>query len=190
MFGLEPNTSNDTDSHVLPPDPVDEVKSTIKSSHDPIALAIDIITTGAFTTDGANIVTFWGSFELQLEQEGFPFEVHRALNNPFFKTHTLPTRNEGAEDLSEEISREVSLVHTQRNEEGEGVVKGGEGDGGEDRIEKKTPQFEDPAPLVGKVNVTVTLLPSEENSDRSTNGAGEASPAPFTTSKFPAGNTA
>jgi hypothetical protein len=186
-FGLEPNTTNDADSHGLPPDPVDEVKSTIRSSHGPIVLAIDIRTTGACTTEGADIVTFWGLFELQLEQVGSTFEVHRALTTPLFSNHKLPTRIEEVERPNEEISREVALVHKQRNDKGEGSARGGEER--EEKTENNSPQFDTPPRFVGELNVTVTLLPSEVNSDLCTSGAGKVSSFPFTTNTSPTGNT-
>jgi hypothetical protein len=178
-FGLEPDTTNDTDSHALPPDPDDELKSTIRSSQAPISLAIDNLTTGAFTTEGADIITFCGSFDFQLEQDESTFEVQRAFKTPPLSTHTLSTRKEEVKDPKEKISREDALIHRQRNEEGEGIVEG----------ENNSPQFISPVRLVGEVKVTVTLLPSEENSDLCTSGADRASSTPFTTNISPTGNT-
>lgn len=85
------------ETHALPPNPVEELKSTTKSSRGPIALAIDIMTTGAFITAGAVIAMFCGSLELQLEQKRSDFDVHWAFNTPLFSTHTLFTRKEEGE---------------------------------------------------------------------------------------------
>jgi hypothetical protein len=51
-----------------------------------------MITTGTINNEGADIVTFCASFEVQLEQEASTFEVHRAFSTPLFNTQTLPTR--------------------------------------------------------------------------------------------------
>jgi hypothetical protein len=133
------------------------------------------------------MVTFCGSFELQVEQEESNCEVHRAFNTPLLNNHTLPTRKEEAEDPEEEITREEALFHTQRKEEGEETVE--EGERGEAGRENSSPQFNAPVSLVGEVKVTVTLLPSKENSDLRTNGADKASSTPLTTNTSPTGNT-
>jgi hypothetical protein len=164
MFELEPDATRDTDSHTLPPDPEEEVKSTTRSSQVPISLGIVSATTGAFTSKGADIVIFWGSFEFQFEQEVSIFEVHWPLSTPLFNCHTSPTLKE--EDLIEEIQREEGVFHTQRNAEGGGG-------GGEEMEANKDPQFNTPTPLVGEEKVTITWPPSEVNSAPWTSGGDE-----------------
>jgi hypothetical protein len=183
IFGLRPLTKKETDFHGLPPDPEDEVRSTTKSSQGPISLGRETVTTGGdFTTEGAESVVFWESFDFQLEQEGSTREVHRAFNTP------LLTSNRSPGPISapmEEISSDESLVHTQRAE-GERAWEVSE------EVLKSDPQeitFATLPRLVGELNVTLILLPSGENSDRWTEGGDDETSTPFTTSTSPAGNT-
>jgi hypothetical protein len=112
-LGLCPHTKKETDFHGLPPDPEDEVRSTATSSQGPTSLGTETATTGGFATEGAESVVFWESLDLQLEQEGSTREVHRAFNTPFLNSNRSPG---STIDPMEEISREESLVHTQRAE--------------------------------------------------------------------------
>jgi hypothetical protein len=75
LFGLDPDTSNNTDFHILPPAPDEEVKSRIKSSQEPISLEVVRVTTGFARPDGAEIVTFSESFDLQCSHKGSTFEM-------------------------------------------------------------------------------------------------------------------
>ena len=68
------------------------------------------------------------------------------------------------------ISRNESLIHTQRDEAREGEDN--------DLELKSNPQlntFNTPARFVGDVKVTVILLPSDVNSDRRIDGGGKIS---------------
>jgi hypothetical protein len=183
MFGLDPPTTKDTDFHNLPPDPEDEVKSTVKSSQGPISLAIDTITTGDMTKGGVEIVEFWGSFDFQLEQEGSTLEVHRAFNTPLFNSNRSP---KPIDDPIEEISREESLIHTQREEERSMWEI-------DDEVLKRDPQlitFDTPPRFVEELKITIIWLPSEENSDCRIKGGGNTSSTPLTINISPVGNTA
>jgi hypothetical protein len=172
----------ETDFHNLPPDLEEAVKSTIKSSQGPISLAIDTATTGDSTTEGTKIVEFWESFDLQFEQEGSTSEVHRAFNTPLFNSNTSP----GSINFPiEEISREESLRHTQREDEGK------EWEVGEVNLKSKSQSitFTTPARFEEEVKVTLILLPSEENSDLWIAGGNEISSTPCTIKRSPRGYT-
>jgi hypothetical protein len=58
IFGLGPPTKKETDFHNLPPAPEDEVRSTTKSSQGPNSVGSDIVTIGAFATEGIESVIF------------------------------------------------------------------------------------------------------------------------------------
>jgi hypothetical protein len=183
MFGLDPPTINDVDFHARPPDPEEAVRSTIKSSQGPISLGINITTDGDRTREGRVMEIDWRPFEPQLVQEGSTWEVHRAFNTRPFRTNASPT---SITEPWEEISRDESLVQTHSDEEGRGV-----GEESEERINSNSnphgTTFDTPPRLVGEVNETMSLLPSEENSDRQMVGGESASSTPFTTKRSPAG---
>jgi hypothetical protein len=183
MLGLDPLTTKETDFHNLPPDPDEEVKSITKSSQGPIVLGIETVTTGAFAINGAEIVMFWGSLELQLEHDGSTFEVHLAFNTPPLRLKISPT---SIKDPMEDISSNESLIQIQRDEE----------DREWDKILREMTlksnlqfsPFDTPPRFVGEENETKILLPSEENSDLFSNGDGNISSLPFTTRRSPLGN--
>jgi hypothetical protein len=177
-LGLNPTTATEKNCHILPPEPEEEVKSTIRSSQGPISLAMETVITGAFTTSGAEIVKFWGSLDFQLEQEGSILEVQRAFSSPSLNNQrSRPTLTD---DPIEETTSEETVSQEQRE-----VI-------GRFTESNNKPQLNPlirPPRFVGEVKVTMILLPSEENSDRCIEGGGKASSTPFTTNTSPAGNT-
>jgi hypothetical protein len=182
MFGLAPPATNNMDFHIRPPDPEEAVRSTIKLSQGPISLGIEITTDGGRTIDGPAMGMDWRSFEDHLVQEGSTWEVHRAFNTPAFRTNSSPT---SITEPRDEISREESLVHTHSDEEGR--IAGEEGEMIKSNSNPHAATFDTPPRLVGEVKVTMILLPSEENSDRSMVGGESTSSAPFTIKRSPAG---
>jgi hypothetical protein len=184
MFGLNPKMRSDTDFHSLPPEPEDEVRSKSKSSQGPNSLAREITTLGELTTNGAEAVRFCASLELQLEQEGSTFEVQRAFSTLLLNNSELPRLKSVP---IEEISKVESLVHTQRAVEGRAI-----GDRCKGYVPNSLEQLSAlsaPPLFVGVLNITLSLLPSEENSKLWTIGGGELSSTPFTNKTSPAGNT-
>jgi hypothetical protein len=178
-FRLDPETKNDTDFHILPPDPDEEVKSRVRSSQELISLGAVIITTGAERPAGADIVTFWGSFDFHFWHKGSTLEVHRALTTPPRKSQISPT--DKYKDFIDEISSEESLVHTQRKERRE--------EEGREKYVSQLNGFNIPLRFVAEEKVTRTLLASNENSARCTEGGGNDSSNPFTRNRSPTGNT-
>jgi hypothetical protein len=169
-----------TEFHTLPPEPEEEVKSRVRSSQGPIALAIDKETNGIWTTVGEESVIFCELFVGHWEQVGSILDVHRAFQRPLLTSKTYPGL---IFEPKEEISSEESLIQRQREVE--------------ERVEvavvvvlKSNLQFITLitwALLVGEVNVRIILLPSEEKMDDWMTGEGNSFSNAFTTNTSPRG---
>jgi hypothetical protein len=108
--------------------------------------------------------------------------VQRAFHIPLLNSKRSPG---SIEDPIEEISRDESLVQTQRAEGGRGCEVREE----ERKSDPQRMTFTTPPLLVGEVKVIMTLLASEENSDRWIEGGGRGNSDSFTTRISPAGKT-
>jgi hypothetical protein len=82
--------------------------------------------------------------------------VHRAFTTPLLNNQTSPTAKD--KDLTDEISREESVVHTQRKASREEKDK--------EKYDSQPHELDLPLRFVGEEKVTTILLPSEVNSDR------------------------